>query len=227
MSDLQARIGYHFSDPSLLDTALTHPSREDVRSNYQRLEFLGDAVVELAVSQYLYRRYPQAPEGHLTRARAALVKEGSLAEAARSLAIGPEIRMGPGEARGGGRDKPSILSDVMEAVIGAVYLDGGAEAAFSLVYRALGPALEKGLKIDTDYKTRLQEYVQSRGMATPTYRQLSRSGPDHDPVFEMQVLCGDQVLSQGRGRSKQAAQQAAAKGALEGFEHAKTEAKGH
>lgn len=225
MNALMQRIGHVFADASLLETALTHPSWEKRRENYQRLEFLGDAVVELAVSEWLYRQYPRAPEGDLTRARAALVKEGALAEAARRLDLGREIRMGAGEARGKGREKPSILSDVMEAVIGAVYLDAGQEVAFQLVHRALKPALEAGLKADTDYKTKLQELVQGRGMPAPVYEQTGRSGPAHEPEFVMQVLCNGEALASGRGRSKQAAQQAAARAALEILQS--TDPKGH
>lgn len=225
MNGLMQRIGHVFADMSLLETALTHPSWEGQGENYQRLEFLGDAVLEVAVSEWLYKQYPDAPEGDLTRARAALVKEGSLAEAARRLMLGPEIRMGTGEARGKGRNKPSILSDVMEAVIGAVYLDAGQEEAFQLVYRALKPALEAGLQADTDYKTRLQEMMQAQGFTAPVYEQTGRSGPAHEPEFEMQVLCGNGMLARGRGRSKQAAQQAAAKVALEILQT--TDPKGH
>ena len=188
MNDLEERIGYRFVQRDLLRTALTHPSVGGGQENYQRLEFLGDAVVELAVSEWLFAHYPDAPEGRLTRARAALVKEDSLADAARRLDVGREIRLSLGEMRGGGRNKPSILSDVMEAVIGAVYLDGGREAAFALVYRALDEALRRGPTAEVDYKTRLQEFVQSQGMPTPVYEQTGRSGPDHDPTFYMQVM---------------------------------------
>ena len=214
MNQLEERIGYRFVRRDLLKTALTHPS-VGKGENYQRLELLGDAVVELAVSEWLYTHDPEAPEGQLTRTRAALVKEGSLAEAARRLELGREIRLSTGEMRGGGRNKPSILSDVMEAVIGAVYLDGGRDAAFGVVYLALDEALKNGPTAEVDYKTRLQEYVQSQGMETPVYEQTGRTGPAHDPVFSMQVLCAGEVLSQGQGRSKRAAQQAAARRALE------------
>lgn len=214
MTDLEARLGHEFRDPALLTSALTHPSFEGGGAHYQRLEFLGDAVVQLAVSRWLYEQYPDAPEGILTRARAALVKEGTLGGAAARLGLGDEIRMAAGEARSGGREKPSILSDAMEAVIAAIYLDGGCEAAFQAVYRALRGPLEAGLNDDTDYKTRLQECVQGRGMSTPVYEEVGRDGPAHDPLFTMRVVVDGAPLAEGRGHSKQSAQQAAAKTAL-------------
>ncbi len=211
-------LGYRFKDARLLRVALTHPSygvEHDV-PHYQRLEFLGDAVLELAVSRHLYLHQQDLSEGKLSRVRAALVREESLFEAARPLGIREMVMLSGGEERSKGRDKPSIISDVFEAILGAVYLDGGIHEACELVYRALGERLSKvSIEEDPlDYKTRLQEAVQSAGGITPTYEQIGQGGQPHKPYFEMRVLSGDKEIGKGAGQSKRAAQQQAAKDAL-------------
>lgn len=218
LTNLMQKLQYRFSDKKLLEMALTHPSygAEHGVEHYQRLEFLGDAVLELAVSRFLYAECPDLPEGRLTRIRAALVREESLYEAARGFGLGQMVRLSAGEERSGGRDKPSILSDVMEAVIAATYLDGGIDAAFELVRRALGERLlHPDIGDDPlDYKTRLQELVQQDGGPTPTYEMVSQGGPPHLPRFSMRVMLGDEEIGRGNGQSKRAAQQQAAQAAL-------------
>lgn len=217
MEKFLQNLGYTFHNAQLLTTALTHPSygSDHHTSHYQRMEFLGDAVLELAISRYLYEELPHVAEGRLTRIRAALVREETLAEAARRLDIGRLIRLSVGEERSGGREKNSILSDVMEAVIAAVYLDGGLEEATALVYRALAEPLRRvSERSDAlDDKSRLQEVLQRMGRM-PTYEFISMEGPAHAPTFRYRVLLDGQVLGEGVGNSKQAAQQAAAASAL-------------
>ena len=217
MEKFLQNLGYTFHNAQLLTTALTHPSygSDHHTSHYQRMEFLGDAVLELAISRYLYEELPHVAEGRLTRIRAALVREETLAEAARRLEIGRLIRLSVGEERSGGREKNSILSDVMEAVIAAVYLDGGLEEATALVYRALAEPLRRvSERSDAlDDKSRLQEVLQRMGRM-PTYEFISMEGPAHAPTFRYRVLQDGQVLGEGVGNSKQAAQQAAAASAL-------------
>ncbi len=218
LSQFMERLGYWFRDETLLAVALTHPSygvEHDVQ-HYQRLEFLGDAVLELAVSRHLYLHQQDLSEGKLTRIRAALVREESLFSAARPLGIREMVRLSSGEERSRGRDKPSIISDVFEAILGAVYLDGGIDEACELVYRALGERLTKvSIEEDPlDYKTRLQEAVQSAGGITPTYEQTGQGGTPHRPHFEMRVLSGDAEIGRGSGQSKRGAQQEAARDAL-------------
>jgi ribonuclease-3 len=216
VEDLQNSIGYRFRDASLLETALTHPSYGSDRHtpHYERLEFLGDAVLELAISRYLYFELPGLNEGRLTRLRAELVREETLYKIALKLNLGKYARLSIGEEKSGGRDKPSILSDVTEAIIAAVYLDGGADAAFSVVMRIFSGMLEPDALNETlDAKTRLQELLQSEGQM-PLYDMVSVDGPPHAPEFTYSVRAGETVIGEGAGRSKQAAQQAAARAAL-------------
>ena len=216
MEKLCDRIGYRFGDAKLLATALTHPSfgGDHHVPHYQRLEFLGDAVLELAVSRYLYFELPEVDEGKLTRIRAALVREESLNRAARRIGLGEFIRLSVGEERSGGREKPSILSDVMEAVLAAVYLDAGFDEAVRIIGMVLGEELRpEVLKDHLDAKSRLQELMQRDGRM-PSYDYLSMEGPPHAPVFAYRVMDGEQELGRGSGTSKQNAQQAAARDAL-------------
>ena len=216
MEKLCDRIGYRFGDAKLLATALTHPSfgGDHHVPHYQRLEFLGDAVLELAVSRYLYFELPEVDEGKLTRIRAALVREESLNRAARRIGLGAFIRLSVGEERSGGREKPSILSDVMEAVLAAVYLDAGFDEAVRIIGMVLGEELRpEVLKDHLDAKSRLQELMQRDGRM-PSYDYLSMEGPPHAPVFAYRVMDGEQELGRGSGTSKQNAQQAAARDAL-------------
>lgn len=216
MEKLCEKLGYRFKDPKLLTTALTHPSfgGDHHVPHYQRLEFLGDAVLELAVSNYLYAKLPEVDEGKLTRIRAALVREETLFRAAERIGLGAYIRLSVGEERSGGREKPSILSDVMEAVFAAVYLDGGFDCAVRVVIDALGDELRpEALADHLDAKSRLQELLQ-RGGGMPAYEFISMEGPPHAPVFHYRVREGEQILGEGSGQSKQSAQQAAARDAL-------------
>ena len=214
MNALQERLGYRFHGDRLLKAALTHPSfaAEHRAEHYQRLEFLGDAVLELVASRFLYDGYPGADEGELTRLRAERVREESLAQAARRLELGAHIRLSAGEARCHGADKPSILSDVLEAIIGAMYLDGGLEVAEAFVRREVlsqePPAAAR------DAKSQLQEELQKSGRF-PEYEMVASEGPPHAPVCTYRVRIDGAVVGEGRGASKQAAQQAAAKNALE------------
>ena len=216
MQVLEERLGHVFQNRKLLETALTHPSfgGDHHVPHYQRLEFLGDAVLELAVSRYLYFELPEVDEGKLTRIRAALVREESLNRAARRIGLGAFIRLSVGEERSGGREKPSILSDVMEAVLAAVYLDAGFDEAVRIIGMVLGEELRpEVLKDHLDAKSRLQELMQREGRM-PSYDYLSMEGPPHAPVFAYRVMDGDQELGRGSGTSKQNAQQAAARDAL-------------
>ncbi len=216
MKSLCQKLGYHFKDLSLLETALTHPSfgGDHHVPHYQRLEFLGDAVLELAISRYLYFEFPQIDEGKLTRIRAGLVREETLCRAAQRLELGRYIRLSVGEDRSGGRTKPSILCDVMEAVLAAVYLDGGFEAAVGIIRRALAEDLHPRMLEDhLDAKSRLQEILQRTG-EMPRYEFVSMEGPPHAPVFRYRAVTEDRALGEGTGSSKQQAQQEAARDAL-------------
>lgn len=213
-------LGYEPVDPRLLRDALTHRSYANERPRHaprdnERLEFLGDSVVGLVVSTLLWERFPDAPEGELTRRRADLVCEPTLAEIARYVGIGEALRLGRGEQRSGGRDKPRLLASALEACFGAVYLEGGVEAAMRV-----GRGLFEGRIAQTppgasDFKSRVQELVQSERGVTPRYRLLSTQGPDHARLFRVAIQIGDEVLGEGEGRSKGEAEQAAAERAWE------------
>ena len=216
MKALCKKLGYQFQNMRLLETALTHPSYggDHHVPHYQRLEFLGDAVLELAVSRYLYFEFPEIDEGKLTRIRAGLVREETLCRAAQRLQLGRYLRLSVGEDRSGGRSKPSILCDVMEAVLAAVYLDGGFDAAVRVIRLALAEDLQpKMLEDHLDAKSRLQEILQRTG-EMPTYEFISMEGPPHAPQFRYSVVLDGRVLGEGQGTSKQNAQQAAARDAL-------------
>ena len=225
LEELVRRLGHEFADLSLLDTALHHSSyvhehvKEGLVSN-ERLEFLGDAVLELVVTELLYRLFPGASEGQLSKARSGVVNEGRLAAAARSLGLGGYLRLGRGEEKQGGRDKSSILADALEAVVAAVYLDGGLEAARRFLHELLGEEAARSLRRAPrqDYKTRLQERVQEILHITPRYQLLHSEGPDHDKTFTVALVIGEQEVSQGRGKSKKEAEQEAARVGLEKLE---------
>ncbi len=225
LSSLEKHLGYSFKDKKLLVTALTHRSfpPESGKSFHdnERLEFLGDAVLELAISDLLFRKFGQHyKEGDLTKMRAYLVSETRLVMLAKELQLGKYLLMGHGEEKCGGRTRPSILADAFEAVVGAMYLDGGFEAAFGFVRKQFGKLLEsapeKGLKID--YKSRLQEITQKYLHALPSYRLLEIEGPDHDRRFRVALYFENQEISQGTGRSKKEAEQQAARLALKNIE---------
>lgn len=219
MKALEDNLGYHFKNRGLLEHALTHSSyanehrSEGVTSN-ERLEFLGDSVLGMVVAEYLFHKHPNMPEGELTRTRAALVCEGSLYEVARSLDLGRCLRLGKGEAAGGGRERPSILADATEATLAAVYLDGGIDAVRPII-QAFILDKEREKVVDRDYKTALQELVQRRPGQSIAYRLVNEMGPDHARVFVMEVSIGGEVAGQGRGHTKKEAEQRAAKAALD------------
>jgi ribonuclease-3 len=215
---LEERIGYRFKDGTLLDCALTHISglkgARNRAGSYQRLEFLGDHVLGLVISDMLYRSYPKADEGELSRRLADLVRKETCAEIARTIDLGPAIRVGASEANAGARSRLAILADVCEAVIGAVYLDGGYKAAEELVVRLWQARMQATAQPLRDPKTVLQEWAQARGLPTPAYREIARSGPDHDPEFRVAVQLPAFAPAEGLGRSKRAAEQAAASAML-------------
>ena len=214
---LQKQIGYCFQDIGLLDHALTHRSyinetgTEREESN-ERLEFLGDAVLELVVSEQLYQAYASEPEGWLSKRRASLVCESALSKKAEEIGLGSYLHLGKGEEKTGGRHKPSVTSDALEALIGAVYLDGGIDAAKELISTHILNDLSE--RDHDDYKTALQEYVQGVGIREVRYQLLKERGPDHDKSFTMAVIIDGQICESGNGRSKKAAEQMAAKAAL-------------
>ncbi len=211
---LEDRIGYRFTDGALLECALTHISAlkgaRNRAGSYQRLEFLGDHVLGLVISDMLYRSYPKADEGELSRRLADLVRKETCAEIARTIDLGPAIRVGSSEANAGARSRLAILADVCEAVIGAAYLDGGYKAAEELVERLWQVRMQATAQPLRDPKTVLQEWAQARGLPTPVYREVARSGPDHDPEFRVAVHLPKLAPAEGVGRSKRVAEQAAA-----------------
>lgn len=215
MTRLQRQLAYRFSQPRLLETALTH--RSVGKDNNERLEFLGDGVLNFVIAYYLFERFPEASEGELSRLRAHLVRGATLAILAREYHLGDHLRLGPGEQKSGGFRRDSILAGAMEAVIGAVYVDGGFEAARALVshlYREAlaGLSLAQGLK---DPKTRLQEFLQSRGWPLPEYRVLHVEGEAHRQVFKVAcVLSEPALVIESAGASRRKAEQAAAEQAL-------------
>ncbi len=215
-TQLEKTIGHQFADGSLIDLAMTHPSyalAHKCKDN-QRLEFLGDAVLEICVSRVIYHKYPKLREGQLTRKRAALVCEKNLARAAKRLGLGEFLKLDHGEEVVGGRENPSILADTMEAVIAAVYLDAGMEKAAELVDLAMDGYVtdEKG---DRDAKSALQEYLQALGEDAPTYEIIGQDGPPHARVFTARVLRGEEEIGRGSGARKQRAEEAAAQMALD------------
>ncbi len=214
MKELENNIGYHFRDKSLLRTALTHSSyanenKEELPFN-ERLEFLGDAVLQLVVSEKLFTEHPESPEGDMSRIRAALVCEEALDDYAGKINLGKFLYLGKGEEMSGGRSRPSILADAFEALIGAVFLDGGIESAKKFILSFVD---ERHLPL-SDYKTLLQEIIQQNPGERLSYEVHSESGPDHDKVFEIWVLLNSNVIGKGKGKSKKRAEQAAAKEAL-------------
>ena len=210
-------LGYTFHDEALLRRALTHPSAG--REDNQRLEFLGDAVLQYLMSDKLYRAHPGDREGSLTHMRALLVCEAALSSIAEKLGIGEALVMDRGEELTGGRTKPSVLCDAMEAVLAAVYLDGGMEAAREVVERCW-PGEGEVSRPMQDSKGQLQEILQKNGGETPTYRITGASGPPHAPVFEAAVFRGTEEIGRGSGRTKKQAEQAAALSALQRLEKA-------
>ena len=219
MRILEEKLGYTFRDKNLLLHAMTHSSyanehRASGLTSNERLEFLGDSVLGMVVADYLFRTHPDMPEGELTRTRAALVREGSLYEVAKVLNLGAYLRLGKGEDAGGGRTRPSILADATEAMLAAVYLDGGITPVRAIIQKfILDKEQEKA--VDRDYKTALQELVQRTPGQVVSYQLVDELGPDHARVFVMEVSVSGKAVGQGRGRTKKEAEQRAARAALE------------
>lgn len=223
---LARRLGWQVNDERIFLQALAHRSwcaEHPVQEPNERLEFLGDAVLGLIVTDYLYRAHPSLPEGELAKARAAVVNAASLAALAASLGLGEALLLGKGEDASGGRNKPSILADAMEAVIGAVYLDGGYPVAEGIVLALLAERLREAASEpgEEDYKTRLQEACAQSGEDLPAY-QITGSGPDHAKVFHAEVFIGGRLAGKGQGRSKKQAEQMAARHACQAMKDART-----
>lgn len=222
-------LKYRFADDKFLEEALTHKSyvnerRESGRTHNERLEFLGDAVLSLIISDYLARRYPELSEGALSKLKAKLVSETPLANAARRLDLGRYLRLGRGEERSKGREKPSLLADALEAVIAAVYLDGGFEVSRDFTVDVLADELHHLDVVHAqpggdDYKTRFQEWCQKRYEILPQYLVVGETGPDHQKIFKVEVQVNQRVVGVGRGNSKKEAEQMAAQQALEQMAH--------
>lgn len=219
IKDLEAAIGYQFHNISLLQKALTHSSYANERwhnsllSN-ERLEFLGDSILGMLVAEYLYRNFPDRPEGELTRMRADMVCETTLAAVANTIHLGDHLLLGHGEEQGGGRTRDSILADAVESVIAASFLDGGMEAAERFIRRFILVQVPVTKLHNADYKTQLQELVQQKRNQVLTYLLAGESGPDHDKQFDVQVALNGTVVGSGRGSSKKRAEQDAARNAI-------------
>lgn len=221
---LEKKLGYHFHDLNLLKRALSHKSYSnesclDNEDHNERLEFLGDAVLDLVVSHLIFKHFPDEREGQMSKIRASLVNERALAEQARTLGLGGYLFLGKGEDQSDGREKNSLLSDAFEALLGALYLDADFKTTFSVVEKMF---LEQILRasyedISHDYKTKLQEEIQNRFRVGPEYRLMAERGPDHEKIFEVHLFVNDKFFGKGTGRSKKQAEQNAAKVALEKF----------
>lgn len=217
---LEQGLGYTFRNKALLENALTHSSyanenRERHLPDNERLEFLGDSILGFVVAEYLYRNFPDKPEGELTRIRADLVCERNLAEAAATVELGSYLLLGHGEEQGGGRKRDSIVSDAMESVIAASFMDGGFAAAKEIIDRLILSNIPKGRPRNFDYKTAFQELVQRKKDQQIHYELTGESGPDHDKHFEVEVLLNGKAVGHGVGSSKKRAEQAAAEAAIE------------
>ena len=221
IEELEERIGYDFKDPNLLLTALTHSSyaneSRNTISDNERLEFLGDAVLGMVIADYLYEMFGKYKEGDLTKIRASIVSEGSLAEIARSIELGRFLYLGKGEANTGGRDRDSVLADAVEAIIGAVYLEAGLKQAVDLIIRLFTPIMNKSFEGRgfQDYKTNLQEELQKDSDREIVYRVVAERGPDHAKEFVVEVYHDNKAIGTGKGKSKKEAEQRAAREALE------------
>ena len=219
ISELEQAIGYHFSNITLLQNALSHSSyanerwHDSLMSN-ERLEFLGDSILGMTVADYLYRNFPDRPEGELTRMRADMVCERTLAAVANRIGVGQHLLLGHGEEQGGGRNRPSILADAVESVIAACYLDGGMEPAANFIRNFILCDVPVKRFNNVDHKTALQELVQRKKNQVLTYELVGTSGPDHDKQFEVEVSLNGKPVGRGSGRSKKRAEQDAARSAM-------------
>ncbi|HPW45568.1 MAG TPA: ribonuclease III [bacterium] len=226
----EKKLGYKFRHRDYLKRALTHKSytnelRLSPLEHNERYEYLGDAVLELGVSTLLMRRFPDHPEGELSKLRAAIVNEEQLAEISKEIGLGEFLYLGKGEDGTGGREKHSLLSDALEAVLGAVYLDRGFGKAFDLIAKLYDSVLDRagGVGFVKDYKTRLQEVSQSRFKTVPKYRLMCTSGPDHRKIFEINLYINDEIFGVGKGHNKKSAEQEAARKALQKLEFSEEE----
>ena len=224
MKELEQRIGHSFKNKALLQTALTHSSYANERHDsacvsYERLEFLGDSILSLVTAEFLYSHSPALPEGRMTRLRAELVCEQSLHATAKQLGIGRCMRLGKGEEHSGGRERPSILADMVESVIAAIYLDSGMDRARAFIMEKIlkDAEISEGHR-SADYKTALQELVQKKSDSSISYELIGESGPDHNKLFTFCVLVNGVQAGQGSGRTKKEAEQMAARQALEAIE---------
>jgi len=221
-NDIQKNIGITFKNPQLLEIALTHRSYLNEHQgakieNNERLEYLGDAVLELIISDYIFRKYPGKAEGELTSIRSAVVRTESLAEESRKLGVGENLQMSKGEKDSGGENKDYLLANAYEAVLGAIYLDSGMEECVNFVNRTLVPKIDRIVEnnLFIDPKTQAQEIIQSRYKTTPTYVIVKEEGPDHDKKFTVALLINNKEKAQGQGTSKQKAEESAALAAIE------------
>ena len=220
IKELQERYGITFHDVDILEQAFTHSSYVNEHRNLnlsdnERLEFLGDAVLELLVSQYLYREYPTLPEGKLTKMRAAIVREDSLSMFAKACHFDQYVRLGKGEENSGGRKRPALLCDLFEAFLGALYLDQGTEAVHEFIKKVIFPKVAAGaFSHEMDHKTRLQEVLQKSGDVFIDYRLIKEEGPAHERIFWTEVYVDEKLIGKGQGKSKKLAEQNAAENAL-------------
>ena len=219
INKVEESIGYKFKNKDLLINALTHTSyaHENNKESNEKLEFLGDSILEFVSSKYIYNKYPNLQEGEMTKVRATVVCEESLYKIAKSHGFGEFLFLGKSEVKTGGKNRPAILADSVEAVIAAIYLDGGLQEADKFIIENLDKEIEKATKHvgDKDYKTVLQEKLQEHGEVKIEYEIINETGPDHDKYFEAQVKCNGKILAQGKGKSKKEAHMHAAKKALE------------
>ena len=223
IKDLEAAIGYRFQNITLLQNALTHSSYANERwhnslKSTERLEFLGDSILGMVVAEYLYKKFPDRPEGELTRMRADMVCEKTLASVAARINLGQHLMLGNGEEQGGGRSRDSILADAVESVIAASFLDGGMAAARSFIEKFILVEVPVRKMHNADYKTSLQELIQQKKNQTLSYALVGESGPDHDKRFEVEVSLNGRVIGTGTGSSKKRAEQMAAQSALESLQ---------
>ena len=219
LDGLQKKLGYRFKDPALLRAALTHSSyanenRKNGMLSNERLEFLGDSVLGMTVAELIFRNMPRMPEGQMTRLRAELVCEKSLASLAAVFGLGESLMLGRGEEKGGGRNRPSILADAVEAVLAAIYIDGGFRPVVKLIKKHLATRIDFGKAESTDYKTTLQEIIQEKPGQVLSYHIIGESGPDHMKSFTVEVRLNGESMGSGSGKSKKEAEQTAAKSAL-------------
>lgn len=223
LNELENLIGYSFKDINILNNALTHSSyigsKSDFLGHNERLEFIGDAILDMIISLYLYRKCKNSPEGSLTRFRAGIVCENSLYNASSRLELGKYLLLSKGEENTGGRKRVSILADAFEAVVAAIYIDGGIKKSKAFVLYNLKDVINDAVehRIFSDYKSFLQEYIQKNNMGKLSYKMLGEKGPDHDKTFEVALYLDKKVIGGGTGHSKKDAQQAAAKAAIEGL----------